>query len=74
MTQCVKKEEKPAFITVMHGLIGYFAVLVSWNEDLDGFYEPYQTGPGRYRDAKEAAKEARAWARDEGLEFRPNAR
>lgn len=75
MTQCVNiTEERAAFVTVMHGMRGYFPVLVVWNTDFGGFYEPEQSGPASFADAKDAAAAARAWARDEGLEFKPNSR
>ena len=35
------------FVTITHGMSGFFAVLMQWNED--GFYEPWNTGFGRYR-------------------------
>lgn len=66
-----KPSAHPPYITVTSGLSGYFAVMLAWNPDLGGFYEPWETGVGRYRTAGEAEKEARAWADDEGVEYRP---
>ena len=63
-------ETKAPYITVTHGMSGYFAVLLTWNPDLGGFYEPEQTGMGRYRSADVAAEEGRDWAAVEGIEFR----
>jgi hypothetical protein len=73
MTQRVK-EEHPDYITITHGLSGYFAVLVTWSEDFGGYYEPYQTGVERHAKIEDAIAEAKAWACEEVLEFKPNAR
>lgn len=63
-------ESHDSFITVTFGMSGYFAVLMCWNSELDGFWEPYQTGIGRYKKRKQAEIEAKAWAKDEGLEYK----
>lgn len=57
------------YITVTRGMRGYFAVHVTWN--LEGFWEPQQSGVGSYATAEEAEVEAKMWARSEGLEFKP---
>lgn len=59
----------PSYVTVTHGLRGYFAVLVWWNPDLGGFYEPYDSGVGSYATEAEAIPEALDWADAEGIEF-----
>lgn len=61
--------DHPSFISVTQGLSGYFAVLMSWNEDGCG-YEPWNTGVGRYATREEAVREALAWAEAEGLEYK----
>jgi hypothetical protein len=73
MTQCVKKEEHPDYVTVMHGFRGYFAVIMCWSDKLNG-YLPTDGGIARHADPKAAAAEAKDWASVEGLKFRPNAR
>jgi hypothetical protein len=60
---------KEPYITVTEGMSGHFAVMLSWNPDMGGFWEPYQTGIGRYREREEAAAEAREWAEADGLKF-----
>lgn len=62
--------ENPAYITITHGMSGYFAVKVWWNPDHGGFYEPWDTGDGRYANAADAEPEAMEWAHTEGLEYR----
>jgi len=52
------------YITVSHGMRGWFALLA----DSDG---PVQSGIGSYATAEEAAEEARAWALAERLQFLP---
>jgi hypothetical protein len=57
------------YVTVTHGLRGYFAVLII--VEPNGFYEPYQTGIGIYNTREDAEPEAREWARNEEIEYRP---
>lgn len=57
----------PPHVTVAQGMSGWFAVLVSWNDE--GFWEPEQTGVGRYDERFDAEVEAMEWADDEGLAF-----
>ena len=60
------------FITVTQGMSGWFAVHMWYNEeDLDfGFWEPYDTGMGRYATREEAVVEAKEWADQTGMEYR----
>lgn len=57
------------YITVTSGMSGWFAVHVWWNAEEGGFYEPYQTGLGRYATEQEAEIEAQSWAKTEGLPY-----
>lgn len=63
-----KKTHKP-FVTITHGLRGYFAVLLTWNPEYGGFYEPWQTGFGSYKTPEEAITEAKQMAESEGVNF-----
>mgnify|MGYP003426448039 FL=1 len=60
------------FITVDRGMAGHFAVKMWWNdkEEHGGFWEPYDTGSGRYSSAEEAWDEAYEWAKAERLDVR----
>ena len=58
------------FVTVTYGISGWFAVLMAKNKE--GFYEPWNTGIGRYPDRDKAVEEAKAWAQSENLEFVPS--
>lgn len=60
---------KKPFIKVDRGIGGYFATMYWWNPDMDGFWEPWTTGLGRYATKEEARKEAKAWAELEELEY-----
>ena len=62
-----EQTHKP-FITVSSGISGYFAVLMTWNDE--GFYEPWDTGIGRYREKSGAVNEAMRWALAEELEYK----
>lgn len=63
-------DRKPSYITVMSSMGGWKALLLTWNPDHGGFYEPYQTGLGAYATREEAVSEAKWWAENEGLEFK----
>lgn len=67
LTNADLKTYRGHFITVTQGIAGFFAVEMWWNSDLGGFWEPYESGLGRYRTRREAEAEARVWARNEGL-------
>lgn len=58
-----------SFITTHKGGVGWMAVHVWWNPD--GYFEPYQTGIGRYRTKEEAEADGRDWADAEDLKFQP---
>lgn len=64
-----KDAEHAPYITVTHGMSGYFAVMLWWNPDMDGFYEPWDTGMGRYSTSAEAEQEAMEWAEEEDLRY-----
>lgn len=58
----------------MHGMSGYFAVMMWWNsEEADipeGFWEPWDTGFGRYNTKLAAEIEAKSWAEAEEVSYR----
>lgn len=60
-------------VTITRGIRGYFAVLLCWNTDHGGFWEPGQSGVGSYVTAKEAEPEAKSWAQSEGATYAPPA-
>lgn len=64
-------QSKEPFVTVALGMRGYFAVLMVWNEDLGGFWEPENSGYGSYKTREAAFPEAREWAEAEEVEFKP---
>jgi hypothetical protein len=61
------------FITITEGMSGFFAVHMWLNEEEDfgPFWEPYDTGFGRYATREEAEVEAKSWSQETGIEFRP---
>lgn len=63
--------EHKKYITTGKGLRGFYAVMLHWSTKFDGFWEPLATGPNRYATRTEAMVEAKQWAEDEKLEFRP---
>lgn len=62
--------ENPSFITTTFGMRGYFAVMMWWNPELGGFYEPYTTSDASFKTQQGAVEDAKFWARAEGLEYR----
>jgi hypothetical protein len=70
-----EKTTKPKpFITTIQGGSGWFAVHYWWNdEDIPGkgFWEPWDTGFGRYSSEEKAIEEAQSWADAEGLDYVP---
>lgn len=66
---------KPAnFITTAQGMRGFFAVMYWWNDEdypEDAFWEPWETGFGRYATEDKAIEEAQTWAEAEDLEYVP---
>lgn len=60
----------PPYITISQGMAGWFAVMLAWNPDMGGFYEPWETGVGRYDTPESAAHEGVEWAEAEGVEYR----
>ena len=72
-----EKEDTSTFITVTKGQ-QWFAVEMWWNTEEDflqpgeGFWEPWQTGMGRYDTAEAAAQEAQAWALETGTCYVPS--
>jgi len=59
------------FITVTKGMSGFFAVHMWRNdeEDFGPFWEPYETGLGRYETREEAEREALLWAENMEMEY-----
>lgn len=57
-------------ITVTSGMSGWFAVMLHWNTDHGGFWEPWTTGIGRYATKEEAIIEAKDWAEAKEMKFK----
>lgn len=66
----MNEETHPPYVTVGEGMGGWYAVLCSWSNEHGGFYEPWNTGVGRYPERDGAVKEAKSWAADEGVDYR----
>lgn len=60
-----------ALISVSQGMAGYFACMIWWNDEDPklGFWEPYDTGYGRYKTFEEAELEAKEWALSKNLRY-----
>lgn len=57
------------YVTVYHSIGGWKAVLLCWNTDHGGFYEPFQTSFG-FDKKEKAIKDGKLWAEAEFIEFR----
>lgn len=53
------------FVSVTRGMSGHFAVIYWWNQEQGGFWEPWDTGIGRYATEAEAREEAAELACEE---------
>jgi hypothetical protein len=59
----------PSYITTYKSMGGWKAVLLWWNPELGGFYEPMQTSDG-FETKDQAVSWGKMWAKDEGVEFK----
>lgn len=57
------------FVSITEGGSGFFAVTYWWNPDMGGFWEPWDTGIGRYGHEDSARVEAIAIADAEHLPY-----
>lgn len=57
------------FVSVTEGMSGHFAVIYWWNKLDGGFWEPWDTGVGRYRTEDEARVEAIAIADADSIPY-----
>lgn len=69
------EHEYEDIIGVSQGMSGHFAVLFTWTS-LEGFpegkfWEPQETGFGRYATREEAVEEALAWSASSGIRHAP---
>lgn len=60
------------YITTQESALGaHFAVMFWFNPDLGGFFEPWDSAIGRHPTADLAVSDAKQWAQETGLEYRP---
>lgn len=62
-------EDHRTFVTITKLGSGWTAVQMWWAPEHGGFWEPWQTGVGRYATAAEAEQEGRSWAEAEDQKF-----
>jgi len=62
-------EPRSAFVTVSFGARGWFAVLMWWNPDLDGSWEPWEAHPDFFSTEADVVPIARAWAQSQGVDL-----
>jgi len=69
----MSEQDRRPFITTTKGMAGWFAVHMWWNDTgehgLAGFWEPYESGVGRYLTEVEAEVEGRAWAAADEIRY-----
>ena len=63
------EDDKESFITVYQTWGGWNSVMMWWNAELGGYWEPWQTGMGPYDTREEAVRDGKSWAIEEKLEF-----
>lgn len=69
MTNASTEVSKAPYVTITHGMRGYFAVLLSWDEEC-GFHTPWNSGMSSGAHPREVEAEARDWAEAEECELR----
>lgn len=60
---------KGMWIGVYQPISGWKAIQHWWNPDMDGFWEPWQTGMSPHATREKAVTEAKFWAMCEDLPF-----
>ena len=65
-------DDKRPFITVYKSCAGWKSQMVVWNDDeeIGGFWEPFQVSHFGYLTREEAIVDGKSWAEAEELEFR----
>lgn len=63
-------DDHESYVTVYESMGGWKAVLLWWNPELGGFWEPMQTGICGFNERADAVIDAKIWATEEGLEFK----
>lgn len=61
-------DTKP-YVTISKGGSGFYAVILEWVPDAEGYWDIYTTGDGRYASEIEAIPEALEIADAEGIRF-----
>lgn len=67
LREFLDENDKESYITIYESISGWTAVHIYWN--VDGFWEPWNTGFGKYKTHEGAEKEAIDWAAAEGLRY-----
>ena len=57
------------WVDVTEGMRSWFAVMMWWNPDLGGFWEPWDTSPLSFATREGAESDGQSWSRDEGVPF-----
>jgi len=63
------EDNRRPYVTVYSSIGGYKAVLMTWDEEMEG-YTPWQTGYFGYDDKKKAEDDARDWADAEEIDLK----
>ena len=65
----MSRDKTKKYITLSEGLRGFYAVMMWWNPDDGGFWEPWISGVGSFDTEDGAIEEGKAWAEAEDIEF-----
>ena len=71
LTKSPEPSEHPHFITIYKPIAGWKAVEYWWNPDMEGFWEPGQTGFSAWPSRELAELDAKGWAEAEDLPYYP---
>lgn len=69
ITAAETKTYRGKFVTVTEAMSGHLAVIIWWNPEMGGFWEPWDTGIGRHLTEDDARVEAIDLAAKEGIPY-----
>lgn len=64
--------KKTGYISVYKPIAGWKAIQYWWNPDMEGFWEPWQTGSFAFATKEEAIEDAKFWAMCDDIPFYDN--
>lgn len=64
-----EETKNTGYISVYKPIAGWKAIQYWWNPDMEGFWEPWQTGDYAFATKEEAILDAKQWAEADSIPF-----